>query len=353
VDYLGRSAETGIFQIELRPTVASTMPAIGRWALIGLNTLAILVAVLIAIFGSLALGNRLRRQLLSRFTVEISNEGNLRNRYNLRAEAEPGALSLEFQLQGAALPTQSVAIAPAPELGPEAEPIAAIAEPTPPPASGQATGSGPSIGAVKNTGAFKTFQRGSGILSAVAGFLNAVAGLLPAGAAASLRSTATNLQQGQSVSYEIDRADAKVKMVQHASTNTAQAVAGEPSGPTPAPTATGAPPRTIARGAPAAARGRRPSLTETWAVTPYVEAGEKLSLQLCAKPLKSTRTQTYGIRILSRLAEGPEPAPVNEVGDIKVAGLTRLQRLQPFSLALVMLAIAAGLTALLIRLWGA
>jgi hypothetical protein len=341
VDYLGRSAETDVFHIELRPTLASSSPAIWRWGLIGLNILAILVALLIALFGSLALSARLRRRLQSNFALEILNEGNIRNRYGLRTEAALEGLSLEFRLQGANLPVQTLLVSPsnsdrAPE--PEAAPEAMPAASTPAPQAG------PSLGAVKKTGAYKSYEKVTGVGAVLGGFLNTLAGILPSGAATPLRNAATSLRQGESLGYEIDRADVNVKAVQHASSDAATSLGGgSPNAPVAA-----TPP--AARPSPAQARNLGPS--ETWAFTPYVEPGEKLGLQLCAKPLKSTRTQTYAIRVLSRLMDVPDLTPVSEASNITVTGLSPLQRLQPFFLALVMLAVATGLTALLIRIWG-
>jgi hypothetical protein len=221
-----------------------------------------------------------------------------------------------------------------------------MAAPEPEPAPGlPAPQTGPSVSAVKQTGAFKSYQKVSGIGATLGGFLNTLAGVLPQGAATPLRNAATSLRQGESLGYEVDRADSQVKALQHASSDAAASLGGSP-----------AETRVAAANAPAPRPSQPPAqylgASETWALTPYVEPGEKLSLQLCAKPLKSTRTQTYGVRILSRLVDVPDLAPVSEAGNITVAGLSGLQRLQPFLLALTMLAVAVGLTALLVRIWG-
>ncbi len=179
--------------------------------------------------------------------------------------------------------------------------------------------------------------------AAAADFLNAIASLLPTGAANPLRGWALSLRQGERVGREINRADAKVKMVQHATSDATTSLGGGSA--TAGPTATAALP---------AAPGAREAvaLGEAWALTPDVEPGEMLSVQLCAKPLKSVRTQAYGIRILSRPAEMLDLAPVTEAGNITVTGLSTFQRLEPFLLAGALLALALGLTALLVRIWG-
>ncbi len=336
VDYLGRSAETNVFDIEIRPTIASTMPGIGRWVLTGLIALAILAVLLVALFGSLILSERLRRRLQSLFTLEIWNEGNVRSRYHLRADAATNALHLEFQVQGAALPVQALrASLPEAESAPQLEAA--------PAAAGPASKDGISISAVKETGAYRSYQKATGITAAMADFLNAMASLLPASAAGPVRGWALGLRQGERLGRGINRADATVKMVQHATSDATASLGGG--------SATAGSPATPAL---PAAPGIREAIAfgEDWALTPYVEPGEMLSVQLCARPLKSVRTQAHGIRILSRPAEMPDLAPVTEAGNITVTGLSTLQRLEPFLLAAGMLALALVLAAVLVQMWG-
>ena len=194
------------------------------------------------------------------------------------------------------------------------------------------------------TGAYKSYQKATGVTAAVAGFLNAIAGLLPGRAGTQVRGWATSLREGERVGREINRADAKVKTFQHATSDAAASLGGGPAAAG-SPAAAAGPPTALAA-RPAVAIG------EAWALTPYVEPGEMVSVQLCAKPLKSARTQTYGIRILSRPTEITDLAPMTEAGNITVTGLSAFQRMQPFLLAAVMLALALGLTTLLVRMWG-
>lgn len=333
-------AETDLFGIGLRPALDPIALTILRFVFMGLISLSIVVSLLVALVGSLALNDQLKRRLKGVFPVEIWNDGNLRNRYNLRAETAPDALSLEFQLQGSPLPVQSLAgSAPQPDVLPKPVTAPAPAKPARP--------EGVSIGAVKETGAYQSYQKATGLAATVADFLNTIASLLPRGAAAPLRNIALNLREGERFGREVNRVDRRVKVVQHATSDVGTSLGGGAAQPgAPAPLAP-APP------APAApATVERPSSAELWALTPYVEAGEKLSLQLCARPLNSMGTQTYQIRIVSHLVDVPDLAPVTEAGNITVTGLSRFQRLQPYLLALIMLTVAAVLAGLLALFWG-
>jgi hypothetical protein len=345
VDYLGRTAETDPFHIDFRPTVTSSAPLIGHWVLVSILLLAIIIALAVALFGSLALGARLKRSLHSVFKLEIANEGNVRNRYALRAEEAQGALSFDFQINGARLPVQTMlvlttAAAPA-AISPAPAAQAAAVVPT-------RSTSGPAISDVKKTGAYQSYAKTSGVSAAIGSFLTTIAALLPGSAGTSLRGTAETLQQGESLGYSIDQADTQVKSVQHSAAATASAVgleSNQPSAETPAAASAPASP-------PAGPIQKSPAASETWALTPYVEAGEKLAVQLLTRPLKSARTASYGVRIVSRLLEVADIAPVTESGNVTVRGLSWFQRLQPLLLAGALLVMAAGLTALLVHVWG-
>jgi hypothetical protein len=81
-----------------------------------------------------------------------------------------------------------------------------------------------------------------------------------------------------------------------------------------------------------------------WSVTPPIEPGSTLAVQLLVSPARRPKTQHYTFRVLSRTAEDDSATPLIEHGTVALRGL-------PFGrtlLSVVLLLVSLGLLALLI-----
>jgi hypothetical protein len=187
-----------------------------------------------------------------------------------------------------------------------------------------------------------TGQRGLSIMENITSWMVNVSYLMPGAGGRKMRG---NISQVRGVQYEAyeglempGRVDRVVKAaapgVGGPATNTA--VGGYASAPTaiaPAPTAT-----LIHHDAPtvlAQAGTARPG----WSVTPYIDPGQSLVVQLLVSPLRAPRSQHYAFRILSRTAEEENAPPVIEHGTVALKGVGIGRRILSTVLFLLSLAL--------------
>jgi hypothetical protein len=103
-----------------------------------------------------------------------------------------------------------------------------------------------------------------------------------------------------------------------------------------------APQRTAVSGQPttlASAGTGRPG----WSVTPYLEPGQSLVVQLLVSPVRRPRSQHYAYRVLSRTAESESAEPLVEHGTVALRGLGVFRQLWTLLLMLASLGLLVAL----------
>jgi VWFA-related protein len=315
-------------------------------ARVGLQILAG-AALLAGLVVSLLLWGRVQRSQravqVKTCQVEISNHGNARSRYELRAEDPTGALKFQFALNEAGLAHRAgTPAAAAPDRRLAAGGSAPAAE-----ADGRRNPK-----AALNAGIEKG-QRSLSVAENISVWLMNLSYLVPGAAGRQLRG---QVSQSRTLQYDVheglEMPGRVERMVKAATPGTVQ---GLSHGPAPANVAagSGSAAATAALPAPGASAGAGAAPTALaaagkahpgWSVTPYIEPGSTLAVQLLVSPARRPKTQHYSFRVLSRTAEDDSATPLIEHGTVALRGL-------PFGrtlLSVVLLLVSLGLLALLI-----
>jgi hypothetical protein len=243
----------------------------------------VVVAIFLTIGGVLAaiLKGRKSRTVCR---LELVNDGNVRSRYDLKAEDAAGELKFRFIVNGSALPQRQIVAA-----------AEAVQPGSPAPASGGVTVSGV-----------------SSFASGAADLLYSLGYLLPRSIGAPLIQAGSQLKQGQYTAGQAERARDQVSGLAPTSTRRAERASGS--------TVTGAQP-----GVP----------TGVWVQTPYVEPGETLLIDLFIDPLKfHTQAISYPFQVMSRSMEQADAAWVKDEWTVRVDSLSSLSRNTPLLIVL-------------------
>lgn len=252
---------------------------------------AVVVVLAIAIASGVALVTLLRlqreRNRIS-YSLEISNLGNVRSRYELQAEEPSGDLSFEFALDGDSLHQRQVA---------SGEKVA--------PVDSQA-----SLEGVKQAA-----DKGRGVSRTLANWAASAASFLPR----SIREPVLR------TSGQVRRGEQKVSQVEGASRRrVTQAEALVPSSQEAGPAA------------PAS-----PAAVRAWAQTPFVEPGETLTVDLRIDPARPYHTQHYPFTVLSRSVEQEDAPLVVEETGVQIVRPSWLRRYYPFLIVLAVMAVTS------------
>jgi hypothetical protein len=89
-----------------------------------------------------------------------------------------------------------------------------------------------------------------------------------------------------------------------------------------------------------------------WSVTPYIEPGQSLVVQLLVSPVKRPRSQHYAFRVLSRSAEAEGAEPLVEHGTVALRGLSAARGVWTLLLLLISLTLLALLAWYLLVVFG-
>lgn len=293
---------------------AAVQPGVWYWLGFGLVVLVLAILILPAI---VRWQRGLRRQL---YRLELTHLGNVRSRYEIRADDPGNGLAFEFLLNGARLPER---VAPVSDSGPAAGP-ATPAAPAEPPAAGLAPmGSAPSTGGgIRQT--VDAVGGGSGVLSDL---LYSLSLILPGTAGRSLVEMSNRLRSAQWTAQRVEQIPRQVSRL-------------KPGKSTPA--------FTPSASSPAAPRPYIPATAvETWSQTPELEPNQVLTLHLVIRPLNLYQSQAYSISLVSRPVGHPE-ATVVEESVVQMEGLTHFERFGPF---LGFLALVLILLIIFLSLW--
>lgn len=264
-----------------------------------------------------------RRRQVRVLPVEIRNLGNVRGRYDLRADDPDGTLSFEWRHNSAPLPHRPVVEVPSSPpprgeagWGPEAGPGRSSTPPRGEVGWGPEAARGPQLQDA-TSGAMRT----SG---ALASLLNTIASVLPQSAREPLRR----------ISRQIGRGRSTVGQARMASSRAARLAKRAPRK---RPTREAAPAREVQ--AP-------PTAASPWSQTPFVEAGKSIVVELCVDPARPYLAQQRTFRVLSRSAEQEDASLTIDEQVLLIPGVPWLRRWAPF-----VLLYAAAATVSLVVFW--
>jgi hypothetical protein len=276
--------------------------------------LIIIVAAIGALFLIARWQRNARRSIVKLF---ITNEGNLRDRFNLRAESAGSELTFRFALNGASLPV-TYTPAPAQAMAAGVNPPAATYAP--------AASEAPASYTVPEV-------KGPPLASLVADLLMGVGYILPGSAGQSLMGAASRIRYGQAVTDRAGKVAGRVGAVAGSTAKTSQQIGSTIGGGAAGPGPTGGAMVTQAVAVPSG-----PVIT--WWQTPFLEPGQALELGLVVTPTGASGAQAAGFRVVSRSAEsGDAPVVANEA-TIHTGGPSGFGRWIPY-ISVVFLAVVA------------
>jgi VWFA-related protein len=308
------------------------------------GVIAVAFGVVVVFFIGLVIIVRSQKQRFRKtFRLEISNLGNVRSSYALRAEDPVSALKFQFAVHGVVLPQR--AVPQVTKVAAEAVAEAPPARPAPPslpisPGGGGARQAARSEGG----GALQTADQAMGTASGIAGIVSSIASLLPGSMGAPLQRAVSPVYQTQmQVSGTRLQAQSQIGQATSVSDKVARAKpasAPQKPGLPPAPQVqeeqpafaadTTQPSRAVARPRAALVTTAPQPVAETWVQTPFLAPGETLTIDLLIAPLNPYRTQDYSFKLISR-ALGQEGAPLAiEEGNVRIVGISWFRRLLPF-----------------------
>jgi VWFA-related protein len=322
------------------------LPVVGRVA----AGLALLVGALIAFFLWLA-SLRSQRQVQEKIcSVEVLNEGNVRSRYELRAEDPSGMLKFEFMLNDTDLaqrvgePVDEKTAAVAAVAGP-ARAVAAPEEKQPNATVAKAKEAWGKANALENK-AVATVNTGS-VLS---NWIVTVSYLLPGTLGETLRESTAGMRATQ---YEVRNVvDAPGRYQRMVTAAAPPRISTNPNMPlntgNQLPTTWTKPTTNGGNGATAAATVAvvqpRPVARSGWSLTPPVNAGDSLLVTLKVRPGRFPKSQHYDFKVLSRSVDGNENTPIIDHGSVALRGGPVVRRI----LSWLLLLVTAALLALLV-----
>ena len=270
-------------------------------------TLVVSATAAIALTALIVRIQRRRRQVA--LPLEIHNLGNVRSRFELRADEPEGGLRFGWLLDGEELVqrqvTASLGRSVQADPRPEAEP--------PPPARPlrERVQAGRAISGV------------SSFTGTIADLLSAVSSMLPSSVGAPLRRASSQLRRGR----------AKASRLTQTSSRASRALSGARRS------------RTRATGRPKTKGQNRqsqaPPVLYAWSQTPFVEPREVLTVDLRVDPVRPYRTQQYAFKVISKSIELEDTPLISEDRSLQTVRVPWFRRFLPYAL-LYLFVIAAS-----------
>jgi hypothetical protein len=281
-----------------------------------------LAIVLVAIGALILIARWQRSARRSTLKLFLTNEGNIRGRFNLRAEAAGGDLTFRFAHNGASLPV-CYTPGPSPAVAAGVNPQVAASTSVAPEAVASYTAPEP---------------KGPPLASLVADLLMGLGYILPGSAGTTLMSAAGRIRYGQAVTDRAGKVAGRIGAVAGSTAQTSQqivsAAGGNPARPAPAANPLTAP-GSAAPGGPVV----------TWWQTPFLEPGAALELGVMATPTGSSGARVAGFKVLSRSAEYDDaPLVINEA-TIRIDGPSGFGRWIPYIFVVFLAIVALALLA--------
>ena len=341
-DNLGRTSETDLNIEFLPPPELPELPEpevseSPDWSMIVVSVIVVAI-LLIALGAMVALFRSRRTRYQKDFQLEISNQGNVPSRYELQAQDSTGTFGFEFALAGTNLQLRQVPTA--------------VVETIPHAKGDSVDGTSLTSGAKpeRRMGAREVAGKAAGASGALAGILSTVSRLLPGSTGTSAARASAQLRRGQ---MQTGRADRLVDQVAKAKPKTSSTPAADAA---PSDQATFVPyastvaslevegmTGTYTAGGTSMSSGERPSDSPAWALTPSVEPGETLVVEMLVSPTKSYKSQHYPFTLLSRSVEQSGSALMAEEVSVHMTRPSWLSRLYPYLVVLLIMAVTISL----------
>lgn len=275
------------------------------------NCLIIFVIVAIAVTVGLVLSMIVKgRKSRTICRLEISNLGNVKSRYDLRAQDSAGALKFKFTLDSAVLPQQQVVSAMETALYEQVSPAPASVAVA---SSDDATDVEPATPAVSAANV-------SSFAGGIADLLYAFGYLLPRSVGEPLLQLGSRLRQGQYTAYRAQQARDQAAYV-----------------------ATSVPGRKAQRAAPrgASTLTSAPTLPakspmHVWVQSPFVEPGETCTVELHIEPVRVLQPQPMdcAFNVMSRSVDQQDAPWTTDEWTVRVDSLAALSRNTPLLIVL-------------------
>jgi hypothetical protein len=246
------------------------------------------------------------------YLLDISNLGNARSQYALRADDPAGALRFTFVLGDRRLSGQAV-VQPGQAAARPQQTEAAV--PTHSPSSELRAG----VDTIKGAKG-----KGMRVGSNVGNALGSLGSLLPRSVGSPLLRAAAQIRQGQSSVRRVEQLPGRAIRVG------SKVVPGRASAQ-PQPTAS-------SRQEPAPPATAFQAIEQGWVRTPFVEPGETLMINLFIDPDNPYQTRTYPFVVESWSLEQPEGSLIVEEGSVQIVKPTFLQLYSPFLVTVIVAA---------------
>jgi hypothetical protein len=281
------------------------------------NCLTIFVIVAIAVTVGLVLSMVVKgRKGRTICRLEISNLGNVKSRYDLRAQDPAGALKFRFTLDGIALPQRQVVSAM--ETAGQVSPI---------PASVAAASSDDDSDAEPATQSISAGNVSS-FAGGIADLLYAFGYLLPRSVGEPLLQLGSRLRQGQYTAYRAQQArDQAAYVATSVPGRKAQRAAPISTVTSPAP--------------PAAVPAATQAVSSTapmhvWVQSPFVEPGETCTVDLHIEPVRVLQPQPMdcAFKVMSRSVDQQDAPWTTDEWTVRVDSLAALSRNTPLLIVL-------------------
>lgn len=315
--------------------------------------------------------------------LELTNRGNARARFELRAEDPAKLMKFQFLVNEANLATRKAPVTYSPAGAAQMAPAAGLAAPAATNGKAKREQNEAKRRGVRKPEAVTKAQgvafKGVGMAARFSGWMAAVSYLLPGRQSLKLRGQTAQFRSNIDVvddaaklpdSYrhiiddavpvdairdKMGRGEKPAKNQAAAQPMSAVATAPGMAAPTMVGTAPGYAPATTVAAAPQAPVLQKISAnTAGWAVTPFLEPGSTLTIRLQITPLRVPKSQSYGFRVLSRVAESADPNKLTQIehGSVALESKPWYRQLVPWLLFVVMLGALALLMWYLLSVFG-
>jgi hypothetical protein len=287
----------------------------------------VVVTVVAAVVAAVLVARLRKKRLQKRFRLEVANQGNVRSRYQLRAEDPEKALSFRFVVGGNSLPQLDLPDSAA-KVTHAGIPASAEALPAGPPPSTKDV-------PAKGGGARKKADKALTAAGAIAELLSTIGMILPSSMGAPLFQKASQLRQGQIRARRVEQLPDRMTWLKPGAAKQAQAQ--DVAAPSPAAAQQ---PVVSSAGRVIQADGLR------WVQTPFIQPGETLAVDLLIKAMTSGKSQHRLFQVFSSSVEQENAPLVVEEGSVQIGGGFWTRRVLPY-----LLIAAAAITILLLAFW--
>jgi VWFA-related protein len=350
-----------------------------------LSAAALLVVVVVALLLWLRSRELQAPKPVTGYLLELINRSNARAQFELRAEDPAKLMRFQFLVNDASLATRRAPVNYAPAAAAQVAPAGGLAAAPAAASNGKSNGKEKSRGRTKRLADQEQFRKTQGALftfsaitTRLSSWVTAATYFLPSRMSSKVRSQTSTVRDIGWQAHEAGEAPERYERMAEAvvDVDKLKARAGGPperggksKAPPAAATVVAPPPSAAATtmvspaamAAPASSQAAQPAALKQmranvagWAVTPMVEPGGKLTVRLTIMPSRVPKTQSYGFRVLSRVAEGTDPSKLTQIehGSVALVSTPWYRQVVSWLLLVVMLAALAGLAWYLLGVFG-